>query len=202
MQVNVKIINAFSTNNTGGNPAGVLLNADELTNEQKQDIALKLGLSETAFVSSSVVADFKLEFFTPVKQIAHCGHATIAALSYMKQTGIIKQNNSSKETIDGTRKIYFEGNDAFMEQKAPSYQIITDFKKAFLESLDLQNEDMITGLTPAIVNTGNSFFIAIYSTIFSLVSFFEAQNKKSSHQRPQIAAVKFHTLGKHQRLFL
>ena len=47
-----------------------------------------------------------------------------------------------------------------MEQKVPSYQIITDFKKAFLESLDLQNEDMITGLTPAIVNTGNSFFIA------------------------------------------
>ena len=64
MQVNVKIINAFSINKTGGNPAGVVLNSNELTSEQKQGIALKLGLSETAFVSSSNVADYKLEFFT------------------------------------------------------------------------------------------------------------------------------------------
>ena len=160
MQVNVKIINAFSIDGKGGNPAGVLLNADELTINQKHAIALKLGLSETAFVSSSAVADFKLEFFTPAKQIAHCGHATIAAFSYMKQTGIIKQNNSSKETIDGTRNIYFKDDDAFMEQKEPSYQIVNEFTEKFLESLHLQNRDLATGLIPAIVNTGNSFFIA------------------------------------------
>lgn len=160
MQVNVKIINAFSINKTGGNPAGVVLNSNELTSEQKQGIALKLGLSETAFVSSSNVADYKLEFFTPTKQIAHCGHATIASFSYMKQNGIIKQNNSSKETIDGIRKINFIDSDAFMEQKAPSYQIVTEFKKAFLKSLNLQNEDLVNALEPAIVNTGNFFFIA------------------------------------------
>jgi PhzF family phenazine biosynthesis protein len=160
MQVNVKIINAFSINNTGGNPAGVVLNSDELTSQQKQAIALKLGLSETAFVSSSAVADFKLDFFTPAKQIAHCGHATIAAFSCMKQTGIVKKNNSSKETIDGIRKINFIGNDAFMEQTAPSYQTVTEFKKEFLKSLNLQNKDLINAFEPIIVNTGNSFFIA------------------------------------------
>ena len=63
MQVNVKILNAFSINNKGGNPAGVVLHSDELATEQKQGIALKLGLSEIAFVSSSAIADFKVEFF-------------------------------------------------------------------------------------------------------------------------------------------
>jgi PhzF family phenazine biosynthesis protein len=159
MQISVKIINAFSINNTGGNPAGVVLNADGLTSEQKQGIALKVGLSETAFISSSAVADFKVDFFTPSKQIAHCGHATIAAFSHLKQTGIIKKNNSSKATIDGIRNIYFEGDAAFMEQLAPSYKMIDGFKQQFLDSLHLQGEDLINHLQPTIVNTGNSFFI-------------------------------------------
>ncbi len=159
MKINVKIINAFGINGAGGNPAGVVLKADELATEAKQLIASKLGISETAFVSASEIADFKLEFFTPTKQIAHCGHATIAAFSYLKETGIIKNNSSSKETIDGIRNIYFEGNNAFMEQKAPAYQIPKDHLESILASLNLTAPGIIRGLEPTIVNTGNSFLI-------------------------------------------
>jgi PhzF family phenazine biosynthesis protein len=159
MKITVKIINAFGINGTGGNPAGVVLNADKLTTKAKQSIASKLGISETAFVSASDVADFKLEFFTPTKQIAHCGHATIATFSYLKETGVIKKNNSSKETIDGTRNIYFEGNNAFMEQKAPSYQIPKDHIQNILASLTITPSDIIENIEPTIVNTGNSFLI-------------------------------------------
>jgi|SRR2546428_6186357 len=141
------------------NPAGVVLNANELTVAAKQSIASKLGISETAFVSTSAIADFKLEFFTPTKQIAHCGHATIAAFSYLKQTGKINDNNSSKETIDGIRNIYFEGNEAFMQQRAPSYQKPNEYLQQFLTSLNLTLSDIISGLEPTIVNTGNSFMI-------------------------------------------
>lgn len=56
MKINVKIINAFSQNSTGGNPAAVVFNADVLKREERQLIVLKLGLSETSFVSASVVA--------------------------------------------------------------------------------------------------------------------------------------------------
>ena len=69
--VKVAILNAFVDSGKGGNPAGVVLNADALTDSQKLEIARKVGLSETAFVSSSDTADFKLDFFTPQKQIAH-----------------------------------------------------------------------------------------------------------------------------------
>jgi len=159
MRINVKIINAFSVNNLGGNPAGVVLDAEKLDSETKQLIAAKLGISETAFVSTSVTADFKLEFFTPTKQIAHCGHATIATFSYLKQIGKIKANHSSKETIDGLRNIYFEGDNAFMEQKSPSYQIPKESINNILTSLNLKTADIPTGLMPTIVNTGNSFLI-------------------------------------------
>lgn len=159
MEINVKIINAFSLNNMGGNPAGVVLNADKLKSEEKQLIASKLGISETAFVSKSDHADVKLEFFTPTRQIAHCGHATIATFSYLKQIQKIKQNNSSKETIDGIRNIYFEGDDAFMEQQSPTYQTPKEYNKEILASLNLEQSDIIDGLEPTIVNTGNSFLI-------------------------------------------
>jgi PhzF family phenazine biosynthesis protein len=78
--IKVQILNAFVDNDQGGNPAGVVLNADDLSNENKLEIAQKVGLSETAFVSESKTEDFKLDFFTPSKQIAHCGHATVCYL--------------------------------------------------------------------------------------------------------------------------
>src|SRR5688500_18227218 len=99
MTVDVLIIHAFSIENSGGNPAGVVLHADELSSIQMQRIAKEIGYPETAFVSRSSLADFKLDFFTPTKQIPHCGHATIATFNYLKQTGVITKNDSSKETV-------------------------------------------------------------------------------------------------------
>lgn len=101
MDVHVQIVNAFVDNGEGGNPAGVVLDAQRYSQEQKQRIAALAGLSETAFISPSDSADFKLEFFTPNRQIAHCGHATIASFSYLRQMGRIAGTQTSKETIDG-----------------------------------------------------------------------------------------------------
>jgi len=101
--VAVQVVNAFVDNGRGGNPAGVVLNAERFSQAQKQAIAAKVGLSETAFVSPSRTADFKLEFFTPTRQIPHCGHATIATFSYLVQLGLLDGARSSKEMLDGNR---------------------------------------------------------------------------------------------------
>ena len=158
-KVPVQIINAFVDNEQGGNPAGVVLNADKFTNEQKLEIAAKVGLSETAFVSKSQSADFKLDFFTPTRQIAHCGHATIATFSYLSQLGKITNPLSSKETIDGNREISMRGELAFMEQKLPIYIEIQSNKDDVLKSLGLKEDDLFPNVPISIVNTGNSFAI-------------------------------------------
>ncbi len=158
-KVSVQIVNAFVRNGEGGNPAGVVLHADAYSNQQKLQIAAKVGLSETAFVSRSNSADFKLDFFTPRRQIAHCGHATIATFSYLQQQGILKSTHSSKETIDGNRKIRMEGDIAYMEQRKPTYVTVAAQQKEILESLGIQEADLLPNAAIKLVNTGNAFVI-------------------------------------------
>jgi PhzF family phenazine biosynthesis protein len=158
-KITVQIINAFVENEKGGNPAGVVLNATNLSNKKKQAIAKKVGLSETAFVSESKTEDFKLDFFTPTKQIAHCGHATVATFSYLKQIGALTSNNSSKETIDGRRKIKLSNKFAFMEQLAPKYSDVNDKLDIILKSLGLNQTDLSHNAPIKVVNTGNAFLL-------------------------------------------
>ncbi|WP_142783996.1 PhzF family phenazine biosynthesis protein [Changchengzhania lutea] len=157
--VTVQILNAFAEHGKGGNPAGVVLNADDLSDKNKLDIAKKVGLSETAFVSKSNTEDFKLDFFTPNKQIAHCGHATVATFSYLKQIGALKNDSSSKETIDGKRNIKLTGDLAFMEQLAPKYEDVSHQEDLILKSLGLNKNDLAPNTPIQLVNTGNSFIL-------------------------------------------
>lgn len=164
MKVTVNIVNAFTDDGRGGNPAGVVLDAEQLGFEQKQGIAARVGLSETAFILPSRSADFKLEFFTPVRQIAHCGHATIASFSFLQQTGRLRHPRTSKETIDGTRAIHLEGESAFMEQLAPQYFALSEVSSEIdsenvLHSIGLTSHDLLDNLEPMIVATGNRFLV-------------------------------------------
>lgn len=159
--IEVAIVSAFIDGVEGGNAAGVVLNADALSHNDKLSIARQVGLSETAFVSTSELSEFTLDFYTPTRQIAHCGHATIAAFSYLSQLGLVGDGlgfvgRSSKQTIDGPREILIEKNEAYMEQSAPRYEEIVD-DEIILSSLGLCAEQLIS--SPTLVNTGNSFIV-------------------------------------------
>ena len=160
MKITVPIVNAFVDGNKGGNPAGVLLNAQSYSHEEKLKIAAAVGLSETAFVSPSIEADFKLDFYTPTMQIAHCGHATIATFSYLNQQGLIAKSHTSKETVDGRREIIMDGEIAYMEQISPKY---TTLNKKELSAVS-ESLGMVAIVEPCIVNTGNSFLLAGFSS--------------------------------------
>lgn len=62
-KVHVKHIDAFSSIPERGNPAGVVLNGEDYTDEQMLAIAAAVGFNETAFVFSSDVADFRIRYF-------------------------------------------------------------------------------------------------------------------------------------------
>jgi PhzF family phenazine biosynthesis protein len=74
-------VDAFTTLKFQGNPAGVVPNADGLTDAEMQAIARELNNSETAFILSADAADHdvRVRFFTPTIEVPSCGHATIAA---------------------------------------------------------------------------------------------------------------------------
>ncbi|WP_417459985.1 PhzF family phenazine biosynthesis protein [Kordiimonas sp.] len=161
--IDLSIIDAFVKNGDGGNPAGVVLDAGNLSEADMQAIALKAGLSETAFVSPHAESGFRLDFFTPNRRIAHCGHATIAVFSHMARLGIVGQGETVKHTVDGPRKIIIQGHRAYMEQIAPRYEKSPLWQgiseEDVLASLGITRNDLIAGGEPILVNTGNSFML-------------------------------------------
>ena len=162
MHIEVQIVNAFIDGAGGGNPAGVVIEANALSTSQKLEVARQVGLSETAFVSASETATFKLEFFTPTRQIAHCGHATIATFSLLRHLGIVGEGRLSKETIDGNRDILVEGEMAFMEQRAPKYTQVapaSELAGRVVASLGLTQAQLLYGISPYVVDTGNAFLL-------------------------------------------
>lgn len=163
--IQAHIVNGFVTDGIGGNPAGVVLDADKLSDTEMLAIATKVGLSETAFVSKSQTEGFKLDFFTPNRRIAHCGHATIATFSYLAELGRVSEGETSKATVDGPRKISIKNGAAYMEQLAPTYRMPNDWTKddvtvaEVLQSLGLCENDLNPDIGPIQVNTGNSFMV-------------------------------------------
>jgi PhzF family phenazine biosynthesis protein len=75
-------IDSFTKEKFKGNPAGVVLNADGLSDSQMQFIARELNNSEAAFLFSSNNSgyDGAIRYFTPKNEVPTCGHATIAAM--------------------------------------------------------------------------------------------------------------------------
>lgn len=75
-------IDSFTKERFKGNPAGVVVNADGLSDHQMQLIARELNNSETAFLfpPDDTDCDGLIRYFTPKTEVPTCGHATIAAM--------------------------------------------------------------------------------------------------------------------------
>lgn len=90
MKINIKQIDSFTESPLNGNPAGVVVNAENLTEQQMQMIAREMALPETAFVMkpSIPLADLRIRWFTPTVEVALCGHATVAAFHALAEEGM------------------------------------------------------------------------------------------------------------------
>ena len=96
---------AFSTVPGRGNPAGVVLETEHLTEEQMQKIAKEAAYSETAFVLPSDKADLRLRYFTPGAEVPLCGHATVGSIYALHEKGLIGEGEITIETGAGVMPI-------------------------------------------------------------------------------------------------
>ncbi|MEN9704654.1 MAG: hypothetical protein RLZZ393_533 [Pseudomonadota bacterium] len=78
--VEVFQVDAFTRRRFTGNPAGVVLDADGLSDAEMLAIARELNNADTAFVLKPTGEDhdIRVRFFTPRTEAAFVGHATIA----------------------------------------------------------------------------------------------------------------------------
>ncbi|MBP2642706.1 MAG: phenazine biosynthesis protein PhzF family [Firmicutes bacterium] len=154
MKVTVYKLNTFAKSNNGGNAAGVVLNADTLTENRMKKTASILGFSETAFVMKSDCANYKVRFFTPKEEVALCGHATIGTFFALASQGYIKPGNYSQETKAGILDVEVkEDLSIMMNQPIPKFYEIID-KKEIAASLNITTAEMPEDLPVQIVSTG------------------------------------------------
>ena len=78
MKIPIWQVDAFATKAFAGNPAAVCWLDDWLADGVLQAIAAENNLSETAFLVPHADG-FDLRWFAPTKEVALCGHATLAA---------------------------------------------------------------------------------------------------------------------------
>lgn len=153
MRVKVYTVNSFAKSINGGNPAGVVLNADGLSDVEMKKIAGVVGFSETAFVMKSNLADFMIRFFTPNEEVDFCGHATIAVFHTISSKGYIKSGRYSQETKAGILDVQvMEDLSIMMNQNIPSYHEIIE-KQEIADSLNITVDEMLENLPVQIVST-------------------------------------------------
>lgn len=154
MKINVYTLNSFAKTKEGGNPAGVVLNSDSLSEEEMREIAADLGFSETAFVLQSKAADFKVRFFTPNEEVDLCGHATIATFYAMSSLNLLKQGKYKQETRAGTLGVEIH-KDSFimMDQSIPVFSEVIG-KDEVAGSLNISPSEISEDLLVQVVSTG------------------------------------------------
>ncbi|MGW5201634.1 PhzF family phenazine biosynthesis protein [Streptomyces spiralis] len=86
---------AFSSSPDGGNPAGVVLDASGLDDDEMLAIAAGLGYSESAFLTAPPEGSggqegraYSIRYFSPKAEVPFCGLATVAsAIALAERTG-------------------------------------------------------------------------------------------------------------------
>jgi PhzF family phenazine biosynthesis protein len=153
-RIGVYVLSAFAKAGRGGNPAGVVPDADRLAEASMQEIAASVGFPETAFVQRSAAADFKVRFFTPAAEVDLCGHATIAAFSLLFGLRRIQAGKHSQETKAGILGVEVQKDGTvFMEQALPVFGDTID-RGEVAGSLGIGLDAFAPDLPVQIVSTG------------------------------------------------
>ena len=157
-EINVYLVNSFTRDNTGGNPAGVIFNPPELSDTQKIEIARQVGFSETAFVytgeSAGEETDYKVDFFTPESEVDFCGHATLAVFFTLFSLNQLGAGTYSQKTKAGILNVTVSADGVIMEQALPITRQGPDVN-AVATALGIPTETITkTGLPIEIISTG------------------------------------------------
>lgn len=101
MQLEINVIDAFTTDVFKGNSAAVIITDSWLADDLMQSIAFENNLSETAFLVLSKAHEkdkYDIRWFSPLTEIDFCGHATLAAayVLFDKNTSLTTVHLSAK----------------------------------------------------------------------------------------------------------
>lgn len=157
------VVDAFTEEQFGGNPAGVCVLDNKISSDLMQKIAAENNLSETAFVvKREVTGEYDLKWFTPKAEIDLCGHATLGTAYVISKFVDVGIEKMAFHTLSGILKVHrkedlFEMD--FPSRMPTQIEITEEFKdvlgvapiEAYLSRdllLVMNTEKMVADLSP------------------------------------------------------
>jgi PhzF family phenazine biosynthesis protein len=131
----IELIKAFTKNPQEGNPAGVIFDADNLSQKEMIRISAELGYSESVFIvkPTSDDADFRFRFMTSTTEVDSCGHATLAGAYsiYLRESF----ENLKIETGAGFVTVFRNKDGSFMMKMARSELGVEEYDRKEIAGL-------------------------------------------------------------------
>ena len=164
------LVDAFAAEPLTGNAAGVVPDAEGLSDDQMAAVAAELGASETAFLTDcdgaagdgdnsagDGAADDRLRYFSPTTEVDLCGHATIATYGALFAEGAIDGGERTVRTNVGDVAVAVDDDGTvWMRQQAPSVEVV---------DVDLDRVAAALGVDPAALrDVGADLPVAVAST--------------------------------------
>ena len=166
-------VDVFTNLLFGGNPLAVFLKGEDFKEDQLQQVAREMNLSETTFVfpPSHPDADFDVRIFTPVKEIPFAGHPTLGTAFVLKHAGLIPstKNHLLLNFKSGLVSVYLQ-DDGIILMKTPKGKILKTFSnnKEVAESLGLKVNNIDPDLPIQTVTTGFPALLVPITTLESI----------------------------------
>ena len=141
-------VDVFSREPFGGNPAAVVLDASALSETVMQQIAREMNLPATAFVLPATCpgADYRLRWFTTVRELTFCGHATVATAHALVEAWIGERRRLTFETLGGLLPVAVEEADGalliWLEPAVPTLEPYADELDPLAQALGLPADEV------------------------------------------------------------
>lgn len=158
-----KKIDAFASNTSSGNPAAVvfLQSMDEIDDDKKLRVAkeLKGFVSEVGYVAPSVNSDFSLCYYSSEREVAFCGHATVAIMYDLICNNEELQSKPLISIETRTDKLQVENrflseDSVYISAPPPVYSDCSVSETEIATALKCQKESIDSGRPVRIVNGG------------------------------------------------
>ncbi len=118
-------VDAFSNKVFGGNPAAVVPLASWPVDSLMQSIAAENNLAETAFIAPVENDEWAIRWFTPLAEVALCGHATLASAHVLfKHIGFNGSTITFRTNESGNLRVS-QTDDGRMSMAFPSISLTT-----------------------------------------------------------------------------
>ena len=167
-QYSYELVNVFTFNGKSGNGLAVFDQPTDLETSQMQEVAKRIGLSETVFmVQEKQGADYAIRIFTPEKELPFAGHPTIGSLFTLLHTGFLKKKKSYIQQVHDRFIPLKLSDDGFisMDQGQPDFGESIEPEMA-ASLLTLKESDIAA--VPVAVSTGVPYLIVPLASVDAL----------------------------------